>query len=92
VLGLAGLAGTLFAGVHIWINYALSLERNRYVWTLAGILGAQFGTMWLLGRHSLVGMTAAMVASALASNVAGYLTTWSSSAEPSPAAGLEGSA
>ena len=92
VLGLAGLAGTLFAGVHIWINYALSLERNRYVWALAGILCAQLGTMWLLGRHSLVGMTAAMVASALASNVAGYLTTWSSSAEPSPAAGLEGSA
>jgi O-antigen/teichoic acid export membrane protein len=92
VLGLAGLAGTLFAGVHIWINYALSLERNRYVWALAVILCAQFGMMWLLGRHSLVGMTAAMVASALAANVAGYLTTWTGSAEPSPAAGLEGSA
>ncbi|MEM7798208.1 MAG: hypothetical protein AAF633_03380 [Chloroflexota bacterium] len=34
ILGLVGLATTLFAGINIWLNYALSTKREWYVYTL----------------------------------------------------------
>ncbi|WP_242343887.1 lipopolysaccharide biosynthesis protein [Anaeromyxobacter terrae] len=77
VLGLASLAATLYAGIHIWLNYALSLERHAYVYVLAGVVAAQLAGMYALGRDGLVGMAVVMIAGAGAGNVAGYLTTWS---------------
>jgi O-antigen/teichoic acid export membrane protein len=76
-LGLASLAATLFAGVHIWLNYALSLEQKAYVYVLAGILLFQALGMYLFGRDGVVQMTLVMVTTGLAANVAGYATTWS---------------
>lgn len=76
VLGLAGLAATLYAGLHIWLNYALSLDRKRYVYVLAGVFLLQALGMYWFGRDSLVHMTLAMVSAGLVGNLAGYLVTW----------------
>lgn len=90
VLGLASLAATLYAGIHIWLNYALSLERHAFVYVLACIAAAQLAGMYALGRDALVYMVLVMVAGAIAGNLAGYLTTWSTAparrASPAPTA------
>lgn len=75
VLGLAGLAASLQSGAHIWLNYALSLERKAYVWALGCVLALQLLAMLAFGRHDLVHMTAVMALAALAANVAGALLT-----------------
>ncbi len=87
VLALASLAATLYAGLHIWLNYALSLERKRYVYALGAVLLWQALGMYLFGRDSLVNMTLAMVSAGLLGNLAGYATTWSLAGAP---AGPEG--
>lgn len=76
VLGLAGLAATLYAGVNIWLIYALALRRSAYVYLLAAILTLQAAGMYALGRDSLIHMAMVMVAAGLLGNVAGYLSTW----------------
>lgn len=76
VLGLASLAATLYAGIHIWLNYALSLKRNLFVYCFAGVLVLQGVAMYELGRSSLVLMTLTMVACGLIGNLAGFATTW----------------
>lgn len=86
VLGLAGLAATLYAGTHIWLNYALSLKRHSFVYLFAGVLVLQAGGMYAAGQ-SLVRMTMAMVAGGLLANLAGYLSTWFPGAVPSIAPG-----
>ena len=82
------MAATLFAGVHIWLNYALSSGRNAYVYVMAGVLALQGVGMYLFGRESLVGMAAAMIAAGLLGNIGGYLTTWS----PAPSVPVAGPA
>jgi O-antigen/teichoic acid export membrane protein len=84
VLGLASLAATTYAGLHIWLNYALSLERKGFVAVLAGVVALQAAGMLLFGRESLLGMTLAMVSAGIAGNVAGWLATRTS---PDPAPG-----
>lgn len=76
VLGLVSLAATLYAGVHIWLNYALSTGRRAFIVALAAVLAGQGAGMFVLGRESLTGMALAMVAGGVAGNLAGYLTTW----------------
>jgi O-antigen/teichoic acid export membrane protein len=76
VLALATLAATLYAGVNIWLNYALSTARTRFVWVLAAAVLWQGGAMLLFARESLLRVALIMVAAALAANVGGYLTTW----------------
>lgn len=76
VLGLASLAATLYAGIHIWLNYALSTGRRAFVVAMGAVLVGQAAGMFAFGRESLVGMAWAMVAGGLAGNIAGYLTTW----------------
>ena len=77
VLGLATLATTLYAGLNIWLNYALSLERPVFVYALAGVLLWQAAGMLLFGRENLVSMTSIMVSAGLIGNLAGLVTTWS---------------
>jgi O-antigen/teichoic acid export membrane protein len=89
VLGLASLAATLYAGIHIWLNYALSLERESYVYALSAILAAQGMGMYVLGRQRLVQMTLVMVAAAIAGNVAGYATTRSAAVPATNGKGAE---
>jgi O-antigen/teichoic acid export membrane protein len=76
ILGLASLAATLYAGIHIWLNYALSLKRNVFVYALAGVLALQGLGMYALGRNDLVRMTVTMVLAGLMGNLAGFATTW----------------
>jgi len=77
VLGLASLAATLYAGLFIWLNYALSLERRGFVYVLLGVLLWQGFSMFLFGRESLVYMTLAMVSAGVIGNLAGFVTPWS---------------
>jgi O-antigen/teichoic acid export membrane protein len=78
VLGLANLAATLYAGLNIWLNYALSLKRLSFIYILVGVLVWQGMGMYIFGRDSLVHMCLVMVSAGLAGNLAGLVTTWSS--------------
>ena len=76
VLGLASLAASLYAGLNIWLNYALSLERPAFIYALVGVLVWQGLGMFLFGRESLVHMTLVMVSAGVMGNLAGFITTW----------------
>lgn len=79
VLGLANLAASLYAGLNIWLNYALSLNRPLFVYVLAAIVIWQAAGMYLFGRDTLIHMTLIMISAGLAGNLAGFATTWSTS-------------
>ena len=52
VLGLVGIATTLYAGINIWLNYALSLRRPAYIVALAVLVVLVIGAMAVLSsRH-----------------------------------------
>jgi hypothetical protein len=76
VLGVANLAASLYAGLNIWLNYALSLNRPSFVYMLLGILVWQALGMFYFGRDNLLHMTLVMVSAGTAGNVAGFATTW----------------
>jgi O-antigen/teichoic acid export membrane protein len=82
VLGLATLAATLYAGLNIWLNYALSLERPAFVYALAFVLVTQVTCMFLFCRQSLLTMTTTMVAGGVAGHIAAFATTWSTASKP----------
>ena len=52
LLGWVGLATTLFAGVNIWLNYALSVGKRPYIFLLALIAIGQIAAILLLA-HTL---------------------------------------
>lgn len=72
LLGLIGLATTLFAGIYIWLNYALSLDDPRFVYALSGIVLLQ-----LLGlavfHDSLTSIAIVLAVTGLLGNGAGLL-------------------
>ena len=70
LLALVGLATTLYAGVNIWLNYALSLERRAYVLALVFIVAGQLAAM-ILFHARLENIAWAMLAAGLLANVAG---------------------
>ncbi len=76
VLGLASLAASLYAGLNIWLNYALSLERPAFIYALVGVLVWQGLGMFMFGQESLVHMTLVMVSAGVMGNLAGFITTW----------------
>jgi O-antigen/teichoic acid export membrane protein len=78
VLGLVNLAATLYAGLNIWLNYALSLKRLSFIYILVAVLIWQGMGMYFFGRDSLVHMSLVMVSAGLVGNLAGFATTWSS--------------
>jgi O-antigen/teichoic acid export membrane protein len=82
VLALASLASSLYAGLNIWTNYALSLERSAFIYSLVAVLAWQGVGMILLGRDSLVHMALVMVSAGLMGNVLGFVTTWISVPAP----------
>jgi len=82
VLGLANLAASLYAGLNIWLNYALSLNRPLFVYVLAAIVIWQAAGMYLFGRDTLIHMTLVMISAGLAGNLAGLATTWSTASTP----------
>lgn len=74
VLGLVGLATTLYAGVNIWLNYALSLGRHTFVYGLAIIVLGQIMAMLLFPLNLRV-IALIMVAAGLCANIVGAVTT-----------------
>ncbi len=81
LLGMVGLATTLYAGVNIWLNYALSLERRTYVFLLAALVGAQLVAM--LAFHARLEQIATiMIVTGAAANLMGPLTTFRAVARP----------
>ncbi len=70
LLGWVGLATTLFAGVNIWLNYALSLGKRPFIFVLAIIAPAQIAAV-LLFPHTLATVAFIMVAAGLVGNLAG---------------------
>ena len=75
VLALVGLATTLYAGVNIWLNYALSLNRHTYIYALAVIVAGQIGAM-LLFHARLESIALIMILTGITANLAGLLTTF----------------
>jgi O-antigen/teichoic acid export membrane protein len=73
VLGLASLAASLNAGLNVWLNYGLALERPAFIYALVGVLVWQGVGMFLFGRESLVHMALVMVSAGVAGNLAGFL-------------------
>lgn len=70
LLGWVGLATTLFAGVNIWLNYALSLGRQPFVFLLAIIALTQIGAVLLLD-HTLITMALVLTVAGLLANLTG---------------------
>ena len=75
VLGLIGMATTLFAGVNLWLNYALSTGRTAYLVGLGVALLVLWGGIALF-HDSLVQVGWAMVAAGLIGNIAGVWASW----------------
>ena len=74
VLGLVGVATTLYAGISIWLTYALSLDRHNYIIALAILVAVVIVTMGL--KHdSLVTIATIMILAGTAGNVIGAITT-----------------
>jgi O-antigen/teichoic acid export membrane protein len=73
LLGLVGLATTLFAGVNIWLNYALSAEKRPFVITLVFIVIAQIAAI-ILFHDSLQTIAFIMLGAGLLGNGAGMVT------------------
>jgi len=76
VLALACLAGTLYAGVNIWLNYALSTGRQRFVLALLAVVVVQGAAMFAAAGRGVAAVATCMVAGGLVANVGGWLTTW----------------
>ncbi|HEX6384560.1 MAG TPA: hypothetical protein VF177_07820 [Anaerolineae bacterium] len=73
VLGLVGLATTLFAGVNIWLNYALSLALRPFIYALTAVVFFQIVAI-LLFHDNFYQIALILVAAGLAGNGAGVLT------------------
>ncbi len=74
LLAMVGLATTLYAGVNIWLNYALSLERRAYVVALAIIVALGIAAM-LLFHDRLEAIATTMILAGAAGNIAGAALT-----------------
>jgi O-antigen/teichoic acid export membrane protein len=75
VLGLASVAATLYAGVNIWLTYALAVRRPQFVYALAGLVAVQAVLMFGAAARGLGAMTLTMVVGGVVGNAAGWLTT-----------------
>jgi len=70
LLGWVALATTLFAGANIWLNYALSLGKQPFVFLLALIAIGQIAAILLLA-HTLTILAIVLVTAGLLTNLAG---------------------
>ena len=70
VLGLVGIATTLFAAINIWLNYALSLNRRSYIVTLALIVGMEIAALAVF-HDSLQTIVSIMILTGFLGNLIG---------------------
>ncbi|MCO5207525.1 MAG: hypothetical protein M9928_21160 [Anaerolineae bacterium] len=73
VLGIVGIATTLYAATNIWLNYALSLRRTLFVAALAIIVVAQASAI-VLFHDELQQVALILVAGGVAANLVGITT------------------
>ena len=73
VLGLVGIATTLYAGINIWLNYALSLRRPAYIVALAVLVVLVIGAMAVY-HPSLEAIASIMITAGVLGNLAGVFT------------------
>jgi len=76
VLALANLATTLFAGLYIWLNYALALNQPSFVYGLSALVVLQTVGMYGFGRQNLVALMLTMIAVAGGGHLLGFVTAW----------------
>ncbi len=74
VLGLVGVATTLYAAISIWLTYALSLNRHSFVVALAVLVAVVIVAMGLY-HDSLVTIATIMILAGVAGNLIGAITT-----------------
>ncbi len=74
VLGLVGLATTLYAAISIWLNYALSLNRHSFIVALAILVLLLIGVLALF-HDRLETVALLMIVTGVAGNIAGAFTT-----------------
>jgi O-antigen/teichoic acid export membrane protein len=74
VLGLVGVATTLYAAINIWLNYALSLQRHSYVLSLAVLVLLVIVAMAAY-HPSTTAIAAIMIGGGILGNLLGALTT-----------------
>ncbi len=74
VLGLVGAATTLYAAISIWLNYALSLDRHRFILAL-GVLVLLLIVALAIFHDRLQTVAWLMIAAGVAGNIAGAVTT-----------------
>ena len=80
VLGLVGFATTLYAAISIWLNYALSLQKNSFVIGLA-VLALLVIVARLADHPDMTAIATIMIGAGIAGNVLGAITTLR---EPAP--------
>ncbi|MCA9980522.1 MAG: hypothetical protein KDD89_06815, partial [Anaerolineales bacterium] len=72
VLGLVGLATTLFGGVNLWLNYTLATQRTRYVYLLGMALLVQVSGL-VLFHDTLLQIALVQVTAGVVGNLTGLL-------------------
>ena len=74
LLGLVGFATTLYAAISIWLNYALSLQKQSFVLGLAILVVAVVVAMFIY-HPSTTAIAAIMIGAGIAGNILGAITT-----------------
>jgi O-antigen/teichoic acid export membrane protein len=72
VLGLVGLATTLFGGVNLWLNYTLAIQRTYYIYLMGIALFVQI-TGFFLFNASLLQIALVQVVAGGVGNIAGLI-------------------
>jgi O-antigen/teichoic acid export membrane protein len=74
VLGLVGIATTLYAAINIWLNYALSLQKHSYVVGLAVLVLLVIAAMFIY-HPSTTAVATIMIIAGVSGNLLGAATT-----------------
>ena len=74
LLGLVGIATTLYAAISIWLNYALSLQKQSFVVGLAILVLLVIGAMFIY-HPSTIAIAWIMIAAGITGNILGAATT-----------------
>ena len=75
VLGLIGLATTLFATLNIWLNYALSLKRPAFITALVVVVALQLVGI-VLYHPTLTAIAAILVMAGVVGNILALALVW----------------
>ena len=74
VLGLVGIATTLYAAINIWLNYALSLQKHSFVVGLAVLVLLVIAAMFIY-HPSTTAVATIMIIAGILGNLLGAATT-----------------